>query len=103
MGEYRYLTVLDWSGGSCRVHGVAKLAGNKEGKIELGSILATRSGRTRCGVLRTRFRVHKLSQVPHRVASQGNATYCEPGLSMCNMFPSESIIYTPSLKGLEQR
>ena len=32
--------------------------------IELGSILATRCGRMRCGALRMRFRVHKSSQAP---------------------------------------
>ena len=38
--------------------------------IELGSILATRRGRTRCGALRTRFRVHKSSQAPRGAASR---------------------------------
>ena len=58
--------------------------------IELGSILTTRRGRTRCGALRTRFRVQKSSQAPRGAASccvvrqcdvlctRLNATYLSP-------------------------
>ena len=52
----------------------------------------TRRGRTRYGALRTRFHVHKSRAVPHRVALQGNATYCEPGFTVPEKVKSEKFI-----------
>ena len=45
--------------------------------IELGFILATRRGRTRCGALRMRFHVHKSSQAPRGAASRRVARQCD--------------------------